>query len=111
VALVIAVVLGLVLIPARDAMGASIAAAVGELTLALANLTMLVRARPALKPDAGFLWRVALSAALGAACALLPVPALVAAAVAVIVFVAAALVTHALPREVLIELLRRGAPA
>jgi O-antigen/teichoic acid export membrane protein len=111
VALAIAVVLGLVLIPARDAMGASIAAACGELTLALANLTMLVRARPALRPDPGFLWRVGLSAALGAACALLPIPALAAAVVAVIVFILAALVTHALPREVLIELLRRGAPA
>jgi O-antigen/teichoic acid export membrane protein len=111
VALAIAVVLGLVLIPARDAMGASIAAAVGELTLALANLAMLVHFRPALRPDPGFLWRVALSAALGAACGFLPIPALAAAALAVVVFVAAALVTHALPREVLIELLRRGAPA
>jgi hypothetical protein len=52
-----------------------------------------------------------LSAALGAACALLPVPPLVAGVIAPIVFLVAAYVTHALPREVLIELTRRGAPA
>lgn len=111
VALLAAVTYGLVLIPPLDAKGASIAAVCGELTLALANLTMLVRARPALRPDPSFLWRVALSAALGAACALLPIPALAAGVIAPIVFLAAAVVTHALPREVLVELLRRGAPA
>ncbi|MGZ4202225.1 MAG: oligosaccharide flippase family protein [Thermoleophilaceae bacterium] len=111
VALTLAVILGLVLIPARDAMGASIAAVCGELTLALANLTMLVRCRPALRPNPGFLWRAALSAGLGALCALLPIPAIAAGALAAIVFVLAALATHALPREVVVELLRRGAPA
>jgi O-antigen/teichoic acid export membrane protein len=111
IALTLAVVLGLILIPARDAMGASIAAVFGELTLALANLTMLVRCRPALRPDPGFLWRAALSAGLGALCALLPIPAIAAGALAAIVFVLAALATHALPREVVVELLRRGAPA
>jgi O-antigen/teichoic acid export membrane protein len=111
IALVAAISYGLILIPALDAKGASIAAVCGELTLALANLIMLVRARPALRPDPRFLWRLAVSAALGAACALLPIPALLAGALAAGVFIVAALATHALPREVLIELMRRGAPA
>lgn len=111
IALLAAITYGLILIPPLDAKGASIAAACGELTLALANLFMLVRARPALRPDPRFLWRLLLSAALGAACALLPVPPLVAGAIAALVFLTAAYATHALPREVLIELTRRGAPA
>jgi hypothetical protein len=48
---------------------------------------------------------------LGAAVALLPVPALVAGIIAPAVFLVAAYATHALPREVLIELTRRGAAA
>src|SRR4029079_11974606 len=70
IALLAAITYGLILIPSLDAKGgasvtprpdakgASLAAACGELTLALATLFMLVRARPALRPDPRFLWRL-----------------------------------------------------
>ncbi|HEX4805584.1 MAG TPA: oligosaccharide flippase family protein, partial [Conexibacter sp.] len=53
-ALAIVLALGLTLIPPLQAQGAALAASVGETLLALAALTMLVRARPALRPDLGY---------------------------------------------------------
>ena len=48
--------------------GAAIAAVLGEASLALAVLVMLVRARPALLPRFGFALRLAAAAVLGLAC-------------------------------------------
>jgi O-antigen/teichoic acid export membrane protein len=109
-ALLLAVVLGLSLIPLLHAQGASIAAVGGELVLAAANLVMLVRARPATRPKFGVPLRALAAAGVGLACGLLPLPKLLDGVLGAAVFAVLALLTGALPREVLEALLRRGPP-
>ena len=101
VALATALVLGATLIPVLDAKGAAISAVVGELVLAAITATMLVRARPSLRPPLGRLARVLVAGGAGAAAGLLvPVGDVVGAVVAVVVFAAAAFALRAVPLEV-----------
>ena len=100
-ALAAVLMLGLLLIPLFGAEGAALAAVLGEAVLALAALTMLVRARPALRPRFGYVPRVGLAAACGAAFALLPLPDLANAVLGCIVYLLAAWVLRAIPPELL----------
>ena len=106
-ALLLAIILGVVLIPPLHAQGASIAAVGGELMLASANLAMLVRARPMVRPRLRLPLRAVLCAFAGLLCVLLPLPKLLDGVLAAAVFALAALLLGALPREVLLALLRR----
>jgi O-antigen/teichoic acid export membrane protein len=93
-------ILAPILIPWLGAKGAAITAVIGESTLALAALLLLVRARPALAPRLGFGVRVLAAGALGATCAFIPgLPALTSAGTAAIVYSAAAWLLGAIPRE------------
>lgn len=107
VALVLAIILGIVLIPPLHAQGASIAAVAGELGLAAANLTMLVRARPSARPHAARALRACAAAGIGVACVLLPFPRLVDGIIAALVFAGVAVAVRAVPSEVTHALLRR----
>jgi O-antigen/teichoic acid export membrane protein len=110
-ALATVLVLGLTLIPPLGANGAALAASIGEVALACAALTMLARVRPALRPDLRYVPKLALAAALGAACILLPIPDALAALVAVGVYGAVALALRAVPVELMEALVRRRALA
>jgi hypothetical protein len=79
--------------------------------LALANLAMLVHARPALMPRFGFIGRALPPIVLAASCVLLPLPAVLEACLAIAVFVTGAYVTGALPAEVLQAIARRRVPS
>ena len=107
-ALVTALALGASLIPSLDAKGAAIAAVVGELVLAAITATMLMRARPSLRPPFGYMARALAAGGIGAAAGvLLPVGDVAGAAVAVIVFATAAFALRAVPLELVHALLGR----
>lgn len=109
VALVTALGLGASLIPGLDAKGAAISAVVGELVLAAITATMLVRARPSLRPPVGRLARAVVSGAVAVAAGLLaPVGDVGGAVLAIVVFVAVALALRAVPLEVGRALAGRG---
>ena len=112
-ALATVLVLGYALIPPLQADGSALAASIGETLLALAAMTMLVRARPALRPDLRYVPKLALAAALGGACALLPLPDAACAVLAFGVYAGVALLLRVVPEELLEALLRRrtAAPA
>jgi hypothetical protein len=74
-------------------------------------MTMLVRARPALRPDLRYVPKLLLAAGLGGACILLPVPDAVAAVLAAGVYAGVALLLRVVPEELLVALLRRRAAA
>jgi O-antigen/teichoic acid export membrane protein len=105
-ALATVLVLGCTLIPLLEADGAALAASVGETLLALVAMAMLVRARPALRPDLRYVPKLFAAAALGGLCVLPPFPDAAAAALALLVYAAAAWVLHVVPLE-LVEALRR----
>jgi O-antigen/teichoic acid export membrane protein len=107
IALVVVLVLGIALIPVWEANGAALAASVGEVILAVTALTLLARARPALRPDLRYVPKLAVAAALGALCVLLPIPDAFATVAAVVVYVAVALLLRAVPMELLEAFLRR----
>ena len=112
VALLSLVVLGPVLIPVAGAMGAAAAAVVGESTLALTSLVLLARARPALRPELGRLWRLVAAGGIAALVVLIPgLPLLAAAALSLAVFVAIGIALDAIPRELLDALPWRRAAA
>lgn len=111
VALGTVAVLGFALIPPFEAEGASIAAALGEATLAVVTLVALVRARPALRPTLRNLPRVALAAGAAALLVLSPLPDAIDAVLGAGVFLAVAWVLDAVPVELASALLRRGEPA
>jgi O-antigen/teichoic acid export membrane protein len=106
-ALVVVLALGLTLIPLWGANGAALAASVGEVILAAAALTLLARARPALRPRLGYVPKLLAAAGAGGLCVLLPIPDAVAAAAAVLVYTAVAWLLRAVPAELLDALLRR----
>lgn len=106
-ALVTVLVLGCTLIPLWEADGAALAASIGEVLLATASLTMLVRARPALRPDLRYVPKLLSASAAGGLCVLLPVPDVLAAVVAVAVYAAVAWLLHAVPVELVEAVLRR----
>ncbi len=108
-ALVIVLVLGLTLIPPWGANGAALAASIGEVILAAAALTLLARARPALRPRLGYVPKLLAATAAGALCALLPIPDALAAVAAVLVYAAVAWLLRAVPEELVEALFRRRA--
>lgn len=109
IALVTVLALGLALIPALEADGAALAASIGETILAVAAMTMLVRARPALRPDLRYVPKLLLAAGAGALCMLLPIWDAVAAVLAVGIYGGLAWLLRAVPVELLEALvLRRG---
>jgi O-antigen/teichoic acid export membrane protein len=99
-ALLFAGALGVALIPVADARGASIAAVVGESVMAVAVALALVRARPALRPRATYLLRVAAPLGVGLLALLLPIAPAIAAVLAVVAFAGAAWVAGAIPPEI-----------
>ena len=70
-------------------------------------MTLLVRARPALRPDLAYVPKLLLAAAVGGACVLLPLPDAVATVLAVGVYGGVALLLRAVPVELVAALLRR----
>ena len=110
-ALVTVLALGCTLIPLLEADGAALAASIGETILAVASIAMLVRARPALRPDLRYVPKLLLAAGLGGACVLLPLPDAVAAVLAAGVYAAVAWLLRAVPVELLEAMVRRRAPA
>ncbi len=80
-----------------------------ELVLALLALVGLLRHRPALRPHAGVLAKVAVALAAGVAVALLvPAPPLVLSILAGAVYAALVLALRAVPSEAFSALLRRS---
>jgi O-antigen/teichoic acid export membrane protein len=112
VALATALTSGLILIPLWDEKGAALAAVLGELTLAATCLTLLVRARPGLRPQAGRPLKLLLAGVVAYAAGLVPgLPDVAAAAVSAAVFLGLAAVLRAIPDELLDAVRRyRGAP-
>ena len=112
VALVCALAGGMALIPLADEHGAAIAAVAGELVLATACAVMLVRARPALRPQLGRPLRTVVAGGAGLAAGLLTgLPDVAGAALAVVVFLVVAKLLRAVPDELLEAVRRyRGAP-
>jgi len=108
-ALASAIALGCTLIPVLEADGAALAASIGETLLALAAMTMLVRARPALRPRLGYVPKLLLAAGAGGLCVLLPVPDAVGAVLALALYGAIAWGARAVPTELLEAFVRRRA--
>jgi O-antigen/teichoic acid export membrane protein len=102
VALIVVVVGGATLIPLFDARGAAVAAVVGEAVLATLSLVLLVRARPALRPDPRPALRILAAGLVGAAAGLVPgPPTAVSAVLAVLAFGVAARAFGAVPAELI----------
>jgi O-antigen/teichoic acid export membrane protein len=106
-ALVTVLVLGCTLIPLLEADGAALAASIGETLLALAAMTMLVRARPALRPRLHYAPKLLLAAGAGGLCVLLPVPDALAAVLAGAVYGLVAWGLRAVPSELVEAFMRR----
>ncbi len=110
-ALALVLVLGLVLVPAYGAMGASWAAVGAETVLAALLWLALTRVGKGVAPRFGIVWKVALASGAAAAAGwLLSDLPLLAAAAATAVFALVAVVTRAVPPDVAhaFGLLRRG---
>jgi O-antigen/teichoic acid export membrane protein len=108
VAVVVALVLSVALIPDHGAEGAAITTMVLEVVLATAYAIALTRVRPDLRPTLGILPKMVVS--LGGALAagfLLPLPVVPATLVAVAVYGVLAFATRAVPEEILLALRER----
>jgi O-antigen/teichoic acid export membrane protein len=100
VAFFVVVAGGATLIPLFDARGAAVAAVIGEAVLATLALVLLVRARPALRPDPRVPLRLLAAGLVGALAGLVPGPPdVVSAILAVAVFAVAAKTFGAVPAE------------
>lgn len=100
IALAVVIVLGLVLIPLYEEIGAAVAAVVGESLLAALLLAALARSDRLLFPNFGFVWKVALASALACAAILVPLPAIAVAVIATVLFAVGVWLTGVLPPEV-----------
>ena len=99
-ALAFLLLIGAVLVPAHDAMGAAIAAAIGETFLALISVVALARRGHRAVPPTRWILRLALAAALGIGTGLLvPLPQLAAAVVGTLIFVVTVLGLRLAPPE------------
>jgi len=102
VALVVVAVAAAILLPAHGALGAAWAAVLGETTLAVVAGVMLVRTRPALRPNLRVPLRIIAAGGLAAGIALLAgLPPAFGAALAAAAFVALAFAFGAVPKELL----------
>lgn len=108
VALVAVIALGLVLIPELGAEGAGVAAVAAETLLAAVLYLMLRKHRPSATPSLGFAWKVALASAVALIPLTLGLPALLAAAVAAVLFAATAWLTRLAPPELVDAFARRA---
>jgi O-antigen/teichoic acid export membrane protein len=109
VALATALAGGAVLIPAAGEHGAAIAAVIGELVLAGTCAAMLVRARPALRPQLGRPLRIVLAGVAAVAVGLIPgLPDVAAAVASAAIFIGLAKVAGAIPDELLDAVRRYG---
>ncbi|MDW5593648.1 oligosaccharide flippase family protein [Conexibacter stalactiti] len=106
-ALIVVVVLGFTLIPLWGANGAALAASIGEVVLAFAGMTLLVRAQPDLRPDLRYVPKLLLAAGAGCLCLLLPGSDAIAAVAAVVVYGVLAWLMRTIPDELVDALLRR----
>jgi O-antigen/teichoic acid export membrane protein len=112
IAVVVATVATFVLVPLFDANGAAVAPTLAELALGIAYGVSLVRAHPELRLRFWVVPRVALAAAAGVACMLIPVHAVVQTALASAVFFGVLYVLKGIPPEIFEALrLRRRSPA
>ena len=100
IALVIVIALGLILIPLYEEVGAAVAAVVGETILTLLLLLALGRSDRLLFPNFAFAWKVALAAGVASVAFLVPVPSLIAAVIASVLFAGVVWLTGVLPPEV-----------
>ena len=89
------------LIPPLGATGAAISSVVGETLLAACALLLLIRGHRNLRPHPARAARTLLAAVPALACALLPVPEAVRAAVGLALFAAAAMLLRAVPPDAL----------
>jgi O-antigen/teichoic acid export membrane protein len=90
------------------AQGTALALVLAETVLALGYLFALVRRDRTLQPQLGFLWKIALAAVVGLLAGLLPVPSVVMALIGLALYGAVALLTRAIPLELLNAFLRRA---
>jgi O-antigen/teichoic acid export membrane protein len=111
VALASVAVLGGALIPSFGAMGASVAAVVGETIMALVIVVALVRARPALRPAASGWWRFVVALVVPLGLLAVPVSPWITAPLAAALYVGLAVLLRIVPGEVVAAVARRGAPA
>lgn len=100
IALVIVIALGLILIPLYEEVGAAVAAVVGETILTLLLLLALGRSDRLLFPNFAFAWKVALAAGVASVAFFVPVPSLIAAVIASVLFAGVVWLTGVLPPEV-----------
>lgn len=102
-------VLGLILVPLAGARGGAVAAVAGELVLSGLGLFLLVHAEPRLRPELGYVVRLALAALPALLIALAGLPALAAAPLAGVAYLATAWALRAVPVELVEALVRRRA--
>jgi PST family polysaccharide transporter len=111
-ALAVAIVLSLALVPRLAAQGAAIATAATEFVLAAAYWVSLSRSRARMRPSLALLPKVLLAAAAAEALALLvPLPSIALWAIGSLVYVLLLLATRAFPPELVHALLRRDRQA
>jgi O-antigen/teichoic acid export membrane protein len=108
-AVVLAIVLSLVLIPGLGAKGAAIVTTTLEVALATGYAIALARASPELRPQLGSLWRIVAAFAVAAAVGfIVPLPALPVTIVAMTVLLALLYVLDLIPAELVSALVRRA---
>jgi O-antigen/teichoic acid export membrane protein len=108
IALAAILVLGLTLIPLWDAKGAALAASIGETILAGSALVFLVRARPTLRPETAYVWKLLVAGAVATGIALIPgVPIVATTVVALAAYVGVAFLLGAVPLELVHAFRRR----
>jgi O-antigen/teichoic acid export membrane protein len=99
-ALAFLLLIGALLVPAHDAIGAAAAAAIGEAFLALISVVALARRGHRVLPSVTWLARLAAAAALGVGAGILvPLPQLAAAVVGTLVFVTVGMAVKLAPPE------------
>ena len=109
VAAVVAAGAAFALIPPLGAKGAALSTVAAEGALVIAYLVALAGADRRLLPRMGFVWKVAVSAGVGALAALLPVGSFFAAAIGTAAYLAAAFALRAVPEELVHALRTRSA--
>jgi O-antigen/teichoic acid export membrane protein len=107
-ALLASIALSVALVPSLGADGASIASAACEFVAAGGYLLALARGHAHLRPNLSMLPRVALAGAVATGALALPLPSIVAWAIASLVYVLLLVVLRAFPHELLAVLLRRS---
>lgn len=111
IAVVVAVVATLVLVPLFEARGGAVAPTAAELALAIAYGAFLFRDHPELRLRFGIVPRVAVATAAGALCILIPLPAPAQVAIASVVFFGVLYAVKGIPPEIFEALRNRRSGA